>query len=187
MRKYNIILADPPWSYRDKAHVGKRGAEYKYSCMTMEEIKSLPVSHISADNAALFLWCTGPQLPVGLEVLSAWGFKFKNVAFTWVKRNKKSPSWFWGMGHYTRSNAEFCLLGIKGRMKRISASVHSVIDTPIEGHSKKPSVVRDKIVELFGDVSRIELFARQNTTGWDATGLDYDKNYIANYLRGYYG
>jgi len=170
MSKYEIIYADPPWTYRDKACAGKRGVGFKYSTMSIEDIKALPIKHISADNCALFLWCTAPQLPIGFEVISAWGFTFCTVAFTWVKRNKKSPSWFWGMGNYSRSNAEFCLLGIKGRMKRISASVHSVVDTHIEGHSKKPAVVRDKIVELFSDIPRIELFAREKVAGWSVWG-----------------
>lgn len=168
--KYSVIYADPPWTYKDKAHAGRRGVEYKYPCMSIEDIKSLPVNLISANNAALFLWCTAPQLPVGFEVVKAWGFEYKTVAFTWVKRNKKSSSYFWGMGNYTRSNAEFCLLGIKGKMKRLSARVHSIIDTPIEEHSHKPDNVRHKIVELFGDIPRIELFAREYTPGWDAWG-----------------
>ena len=75
-----------------------------------------------------------------------------------------------GMGNWTRSNPELCLLAIKGKPKRISASVHSVIDTPIERHSKKPDIVRDKIVSLCGNLPRIELFARQKTEGWDVWG-----------------
>lgn len=74
------------------------------------------------------------------------------------------------MGRWTRSNAELCLIGIKGKPQRVSKSIHSVIETPIEEHSKKPSIVRDKIIELCGDLPRIELFARQYADGWDCWG-----------------
>ena len=102
--------------------------------------------------------------------MKSWGFEYKTIAFTWIKKNKKVDSWFWGMGSWTRSNAEYCLLGVRGNPKSISHSVHSIIDTPIEEHSKKPDCVRDKIVELCGDLPRIELFARQQCEGWDSTG-----------------
>ena len=80
-----------------------------------------------------------------------WGFIYKTVAFVWVKRNRKSEGWFWGLGGWTRSNAEICLLAVKGKPKRISASVHQIIDSPIEAHSKKPELAREKIIELLGE------------------------------------
>ena len=143
--------------------------------MTLEDLKRLPVSAIASNDAVLFIWVIFSLLPQALQVISAWGFDYKTCGFTWVKRNKIAKRWFWGMGYYTRANAEICLLATKGKgLRRISRSVHSVIDTPIENHSKKPDVVRDKIVELFGDLPRIELFARQKTKGWDALGNDID-------------
>ena len=169
-KKYNIIYADPPWSYRDKASAGNRGASFKYDVQDHKWICNLPVENISDDNCVLFLWITMPQLPNVFEVIKEWGFVYKTCAFTWVKRNKSQPSWFWGMGNWTRANAELCLLATKGKPKRVSASVHSVIDSPIEKHSKKPDVVKDRIVQLCGDLPRIELFARQKTIGWDSWG-----------------
>jgi len=169
-QKYKIIYADPPWNYKDKALAGNRGAFCKYNTMSLEELKNLPVNSIADDDCALFLWITMPQLPNAFDVIKSWGFTYKTCAFGWVKRNKKSPSWFWGMGNWTRANQELCLLAVKGKPKRVSASVHSVIDTPIEQHSKKPDVVRDKIVKLCGDLPRIELFARRVIDGWDAWG-----------------
>lgn len=168
--KYKIIYADPPWNYKDKCKSGNRGAEFKYPCMTLEDIKALPVQAISDDDCVLFLWVTFPQLQEGLDVIKAWGFTYKTVAFNWVKRNKKSPTWFMGMGNWTRSNSEICLLAVKGKPKRISASVHSVLDGPIEQHSKKPNETRIRIVKLLGDLPRIELFARQSVEGWDCWG-----------------
>lgn len=181
--KYSIILADPPWSYKcwNKKDQG-RTANSHYNVMTTEDIKALPVSEIATDNAVLFVWITFPPLIQALEVIQSWGFTYKTNAFTWVKRNKKrTDTWSWGMGHYTRANAELCLVATKGKkLQRLSRSVHSVIDTPIEGHSKKPDIVRDRIVELFGDLPRIELFARQKTEGWDCLGNEIDGKNIRN-------
>lgn len=169
-KKYNIIYADPPWEYRDKASAGRRGACYKYKTQKKSWIEELQVKNIAADNCVLFLWCTMPQIPVGLDVIKSWGFEHKTTAFTWIKKNKIADSFFWGGGSYTRANPELVFLGLKGKLKRLSASVHSVIYTSIEGHSKKPDETRDRIVQLFGELPRIELFARQKTEGWDVWG-----------------
>ncbi len=171
---YKIIYLDPPWSYRDKALAGSRGAGCKYELMTMESLRELPIFCLADNDCAMFMWITMPIMEEFFmkEIFKSWGFKYKTVAFTWVKRNKKQPSWFWGMGNFTRANSELCLLATRGKPKRISASVHSVIDTSIERHSKKPDIVRDRIVELFGDVPRIELFARERCDGWDSWGLN---------------
>tara|TARA_R110000765_G_scaffold353808_2_gene443733 strand:- start:37 stop:633 length:597 start_codon:yes stop_codon:yes gene_type:complete len=174
-KKYNIIYADPCWSYKDKAKSGKRGADFKYKTQSDLWIKTLPIQDISEDDCLLFMWVTMPFLKVGLEVIESWGFEYKTCGFNWVKKNKISDSWFWGMGNWTRSNSELCLLGVKGKPKRVSASVHSVIDTRIEHHSKKPDCVRDKIVELCGDLPRIELFARQKVEGWDSWGNEFEE------------
>lgn len=95
---------------------------------------------------------------------------YKTVAFNWVKQNKTGAGLFWGLGNWTRSNSEICLLAVKGKPKRMSASVHSVILSPVQQHSRKPAETRDRIVELMGDLPRIELFAREAAPGWDAWG-----------------
>ena len=128
------------------------------------------IKNISDDDSVLFLWVTFPCLKEGIKVLEEWGFTYKTCAFAWVKRNKKSNSWFWGMGYWTRANVEICLLGAKGNIKRQSAGVHQVIDTPIEEHSKKPDVARNKIINLVGNLPKIELFARQEVPNWDSWG-----------------
>src|SRR3990167_305587 len=163
MKKYQIIYADPCWSYKDKALAGNRGAGCKYKVQSQNWLNGLNVKSISDDNCILFLWVTMPKLNECFDLITAWGFEYKTVAFTWIKKNKKSPSWFMGMGRWTRANAEVCLLATKGKPKRIDAGVHSIIDTPIEQHSKKPDCVRDRIIRLVGDLPRIELFARQKT------------------------
>lgn len=138
--------------------------------MSVDEICALPVADISAKDSVLFLWVTFPNLQDSFRVIEAWGFNYRTVAFVWVKRNKKAPNWFMGLGYWTRANAEICLLAAKGNPKRISKSVRQIIDSPIERHSKKPDETRDRIVDLIGDLPRIELFARQKTEGWDVWG-----------------
>jgi len=169
-KKYSIIYADPPWSYKDKALAGNRGAGCKYPTQSAKWLNALPVKDIADKDCVLFLWVTMPKLNECFDLIKAWGFEYKTCAFTWVKKNKVSSSWFMGMGRWTRANAEICLLATKGKPKRINAGVHSVIDTPIERHSKKPDITKTRIVELLGDLPKIELFARQQTTGWDAWG-----------------
>lgn len=179
--KYKIILADCPWSYhnynysvtKDGARA-KRGVVKEYNTMDIDNIRHLPVADIAADDCVLFLWSTPPLLPEALSVIRWWGFKYITKAFCWVKTNPKSGTYFWGMGQWSRANTEDCLLAIKGKPKRVSASVHQIITAPVGKHSHKPDIIRDKIVELCGDIPRIELFAREQAPGWDALGYDID-------------
>ena len=122
--KYEIIYADPPWSYRDKAKSGNRGACCKYDVMNIDDIKNLPIANIAADNSVLFMWVTMPMLEEAFSVMESWGFEYKTCAFTWIKQNKKSDSLFWGMGNWTRANAELCLLGVRGKPKRVNGKIH---------------------------------------------------------------
>jgi len=144
--------------------------------MSIDELCALPVETLAEKDCLLFLWATFPQLPETLRLIQAWGFTFKTVAFVWLKLNKKSPTWFYGLGYWTRGNAEICLLAKRGKPKRRSAGVHQFIISPVEEHSKKPDVTRDKIIELAGDLTRVELFARQKTPGWDVWGNEVDRD-----------
>ena len=116
--KYSIIYADPPWKYNDRmvmkgVHGNIRGAESFYNTMTLKDIKALPVKEITEKNAILFLWVTMPFLPQTQEVMESWGFKYKTCGFTWIKTTKTGKI-HTGMGHYTRGNAELCLIGVRG-------------------------------------------------------------------------
>lgn len=173
MNKYKVIYADPPWSYRDKALAGERGVHFKYEVMRLADIKALPVQQLADENCAILMWATMPMLGDAIDVMKSWGFKFTTVAFVWVKQNEDGKL-AWGMGNWTRSNAELCLLGVKGKPKRMSAGVHQIIREARGKHSAKPGIVRQKIVELFGDVSRVELFAREVTSGWDVWGNEVE-------------
>jgi len=178
-QKYGLFYTDPPWAYHVWSKKGAgRCAENHYPTMSLNEICALPVADLADKDCALFLWATFPNLPEAFEVIKTWGFTYKTVAFVWCKRNRKSPGFFTGMGYYTRANAEICLLATKGSPKRVSKGVRQIIDTPIERHSQKPGVTRDRIVELFGDVPRIELFARERVPGWDAWGNEVDPDII---------
>ena len=172
-KKYQIIYADPPWKYGFwyQSENVKRNAADHYQVMSREELELLPIEKISDKDSILLMWIIYPCLEEGLNLMKVWGFKYKTVAFTWIKKNKKSNSWFVGLGNYTRANAEICLLGTKGRgLKRINHAVRQIIDSPIREHSQKPEEAKIRIVELFGNLPRIELFARQKTEGWDVWG-----------------
>lgn len=175
-KKYNIIYADPPWEYQQKGGPrGKRGvATAHYETMTTEEICALPVKNIQGGEAVCFMWATFPNIEEALHVMKAWGFEYRTAAFVWVKKYRKSGSNFWGMGSYTRANAEVCLLGVTPKTKAGVVvkrhDVHQIVEAPFERHSRKPAEVRERIVRLMGDLPRIELFARDRVQGWDAWG-----------------
>lgn len=170
-KKYQVILADPPWTYRDKANSGQRGAGHKYPCMELADLLQLPVKRLAADDCVLFMWHV-PVMPLeALKVMEAWGFRLVTMkGFTWHKLNPKAGTSFMGMGNWTRANTEDCLIAVRGHPKRIDGSVRQFIESPRGRHSAKPAEVRDRIVQLVGDVPRIELFARQAAPGWDSWG-----------------
>ena len=179
MKKYNIIYADPPWSFKN--YNDKTATKYVgnvYPVMNTKDICKLPIKDLADENCVLLIWITFPKLQEVFNVINNWGFEYKTCGFVWVKKNKKNiNSNFWGMGYYTRSNAELCLLATKGKpLKRLSHKIHSIIEYPITKHSEKPDTIRDKIVELFGDLPRIELFAREKTDGWDVWGNEVDSD-----------
>lgn len=174
-KKYDIIYADPPWEYPLSGGVkSSRGmAKQHYPTMRMNEIRSLPIKALSSKIAVCFLWATFPTIGNAIQILSDWGFVYKTAAFVWVKKNKCGTN-FWGMGQYTRANAEVCLLGVskstKAQEQVKSHRVHQIVESVVGRHSEKPNEVRERIVKLFGDVSRIELFARERVDGWDCWG-----------------
>jgi site-specific DNA-methyltransferase (adenine-specific) len=180
-KKYKIIYADPPWSYRvwsDKGNARSAAANH-YDVQDVVDIKKLNVPSISDDSCALFMWATFPCLKEAIELGEHWGFTYKTVAFTWIKKNKEKDSPFVGMGYYTRSNAEIVILFTKGKpLKRENMDVEQVLFSPIGKHSQKPNEIRERIVRLFGDLPRIELFARSRQgffpdyeyEGWDVFG-----------------
>lgn len=165
MKKYQIIYADPPW----KGHYFRRNST-AYPLMSVEKIASLPIQSIVHQDALLFMWVTMSAIPDALRVIDGWGFQFVTNGFTWIKTCSKSNKPAVGLGMWTRHNAEICLLAKRGRPTRQSFAVRSLVTSPRLRHSQKPAVVRDRIVELCGDIPRLELFARTKTPGWDIWG-----------------
>jgi len=189
---YSIIYADPPWSYTRTVGNGalqRKNGKILYSSMDTMAIQSLGfhIQRISRKNSALLLWATMPCLPDAIRVMESWGFKYKTCWATWIKTNKAGDKPFFGVGYYTRSNAELCLLGVKGKIASFKKLVEnevrdgnpnamsSICIEPPRQHSRKPSIVRDNIVTFFGDVPRIELFAREQSPGWSVLGNQSDK------------
>jgi N6-adenosine-specific RNA methylase IME4 len=188
MKKYNIILADPPWKYtQDKKSKNFRAVTSEhYETMTTEEICKLPIQSISKEDSILFMWATFPQIKEAIKVIEAWGFEYKTVGFIWIKKNKKANTNAWGMGFYTRSNAEVCLIGVKPKSSPTklikSHAVHQIIESKRLRHSEKPNEVREKVLELCGDMPRIELFAREKKEGWDVWGNELNNDVDLNAL-----
>lgn len=169
-KKYNIIYADPPWRYSDRNCNG--ACEQHYNTMTLDDICDLSINKIADKDCVLFLWTTYPMLQESMKVIESWGFKYKTIGFQWVKQNKSGNGFFFGLGRWTRGNTEPCLIAVKGKPYKYvqSKSISQLIQEPIQDHSAKPPIVKDKIIELMGDLPRIELFARQQVDGWDCWG-----------------
>ncbi|HUW46274.1 MAG TPA: MT-A70 family methyltransferase [Dehalococcoidia bacterium] len=175
-KKYQIIYADPPWKFSSKelqVYQGKRftDMEKHYPTQKTQWIKNLPVKDMADKDCALFLWSTDAHLKEAISVMEHWGFKYKTVAFVWEKITKNGKT-VANLGAWTMKNFEICLLGTKGTMLKYKQvnNIYQKVVAERTTHSKKPITVRVNIMKLFGDLSRIELFARQRADGWDAWG-----------------
>lgn len=173
-KKYSVVYADPPWKYNDRRNKHTRfcgGAMAHYSVMDYKTIATLPVNNITEDSAVLFLWATFPMLKEALYVLESWGFTYTTLGFSWIKTNKRNGKPFFGIGYYTKSNCEVCLLGVKGKtIKPAVNTVSSCVIAPRREHSRKPDEVRNGIEKMYPQQKKIELFARQESEGWDCWG-----------------
>jgi N6-adenosine-specific RNA methylase IME4 len=177
---FRIGYVDPPWNFHAWSHRGEgKGACQHYQCQDLDTLKALPIGDLMAPDSALFCWVVQPMLPEALQVLAAWGFSFRTVAFVWIKM---PASWSehqlplrirprMGLGYHTRSGSEQCWLAIRGRgYKRQSMGIEQVVHAPVREHSRKPDEVAARIEQLVGSVPRIELFARQQRSDWVAWG-----------------
>ena len=175
MKKYQIIYADPPWSYNDKMSGHSFSLDHEYQTQSKDWIKSLPIQNICDKDCVLFLWVVSPLLDEGIDTLKAWGFDYVTLAFCWVKETVLGMQ-VKNLGRWTMGGVELCLLGRKGRPKRIKNNVLQTVFDIRTSHSKKPSEVTHRIVDLMGDIPRIELFARQKTEGWDVWGNEVESD-----------
>lgn len=174
--KAAAILADPSWSFKTWSARGKgRSAERHYKTLsTLADIKAMPVSDMAAGDAVLFLWATWPLLHAALEIIPAWGFKYKTVGFVWIKQTKRATGLHFGLGYWTRANSEPCLLATRGKPKRVHADVPQVILAPVREHSRKPDCTRERIERLVAG-PYLELFARSTRDGWQTIGDEADR------------
>jgi site-specific DNA-methyltransferase (adenine-specific) len=186
VKKYQIIYADPPWEYSFPGT--RKEKKQDYSTMSYMKIGKLNISNIANENSVLFIWSIWTKIQECLNVIKMWGFEYKTVGFVWVKVRKQnninqysflpqdSFEDFFGMGMWTRSNTEYCLIATKGNIKPISHSVKQLIYSPIGKHSEKPFEIKERIITLMGNLSCIELFARQKTEGWDVWGNEVESD-----------
>jgi N6-adenosine-specific RNA methylase IME4 len=179
-----VVYVDAPWEFKVYSGKGQavHAAERHYDVMSLDQIKALPVGKLATKDCALFLWGVNPELPGALEVIRAWGFEFKTVAFHWIKTTKNGEGialdgkgLHWGMGHYTHSNIEPVLLATKGSPRRTAKDVHSVVIAPVGEHSVKPEEVRRRIERLYPG-PYLELFSRRDDIkGWKTWGNEVPK------------
>lgn len=177
--EFDFVLADPPWAYANWSSKKHGSAKSWYDCLTVEQIASLPVKEIGKKNSACFLWITGPKLIEAAHkpIFEAWGYRPVTIAFVWNKTTRTGGPYM-GLGFYTRQNVEYCLLGLRGKMKRQSTKVLQGFSFPRRAHSQKPEGFHAKIEELFGPLKGIELFARDVPRGvqgdWTVWGNQKD-------------
>lgn len=203
--KYSVIYLDPPWQYNDRKLIrldGKvpkagTGAGNHYHCMSNADMAAIEIPVIAADNCAMFMWVTGPHLFSPQILLDGWNaqiplkknqFRYCNIAFVWQKITVNGKT-FPGRGHWGFHSSEIVLLYMKGSLpvkKTVHEEIRVMHPRGADGkiiHSRKPAIVRDRIVEIFGDLPRIELFATEKTDGWGCTGYDVDGKDIRDFLR----
>ncbi len=186
MNKFNVVYADPPWDYkeifgnnrsiaaegwRNIKNSGANDYNLHYSTMTKEEISALPIKDIVAKDAACFMWTTDAHMPAALEIMKAWGFTYKTIAFVWIKKHKSGKQ-VKMLSPWTMKGMELCLLGTRGAMTQHKKdnTVSQIVEAARGRHSQKPLEVAHRIERLFPDLPKIELFARDAKPGWACWG-----------------
>ena len=179
-RKFGTILADPPWQFQNRT--GKVAPEHKrlsrYETMTLDDIKALPVASVVAEMCHLYLWVPNALLPEGLEVLKAWGFRYK-TNIVWHKVRKDGGPDGRGVGFYFRNVTEILLFGIKGKNARTlppGRSQVNFVSSRKREHSRKPDE-QYPIIEACSPGPYLELFARGERSGWCSWGNEADRCY----------
>ena len=185
-KKYEIIYADPAWSFGDRLRSSKKKADGKmdyrelerhYDTMSIKEMCEIPVKNITAENSVLFMWTTDAHLEEAMKVINAWGFKYKTIGFVWNKKTNKGNQVCF-MGKWTMKGSEICLLATKGKAHSMiqKNNVRQLVEAERQKHSKKPDEVRNRIVELLGNRPRLEMFCRESKQGWDVWGNEVDNS-----------
>lgn len=175
---YHCICADPPWKFSKNDKIVMRSVTNHYRTMPLNEIMALPVQQYTAKDCALFLWVTDPFLDRAMDVIKAWGFKYRTVGFYWVKTGKKTP-FPMGCGWWTRANPEVCLLATKGHPKPLAKDVRRLVISPRREHSRKPDCIYDEYIPKLVEGPYLELFARTQRPGWDIAFSDQPSRFKA--------
>lgn len=171
--KFSILYADPPWNYKGQQQHSTTsttgGAEAHYGTQTLSELKLLDVQSVSEEDAVLFLWTSSPHLDQAIELMRAWGFQYKTIAFVWEKQ-RANP------GYYTLSQCELCLVGKRGKIPspRGSRRERQFLSELRRAHSQKPDEIRNRIARMFPTQKKLELFARTATPGWSVFGNEVE-------------
>lgn len=183
MGPFNLIYTDPPWHF--KTYTKDNAKAPPYPTMSIEEMKRLPVKSWVASDALLVMWVYDPLLSKTFELAKAWGFKkYVTVLFRWFKTTDgqmrmfdPTPTPGYGTGYHTRGGAcEEVLLFKRGKgLKVLDRGIRKEFWSPLREHSRKPDEVRNWLVKLYGNVPRLEMFARQQTSGWETWGNQTDK------------
>ena len=179
--RYDVLLADPPWAYRNLRTGGSHtsGSAQQYPTLATAELSALPIREVMAQDSVAFLWATVPLGKDPYEVLAAWGYRF-TTEWAWHKVGRK------GTGYWTRGCFEKVLIGVRGKVPAWRSALDNWIETedPVvfeskpEGHSRKPASVRTLIETLtHGRAKRVELFATERVLGWDSYGLALDPHH----------
>jgi len=170
-KRYRLIYADPPWSYRDKK-LNRGGCERHYKTASIPEIMGHIESLADPAGCVLACWHTWPGFFEQTDALRACGWKFRTKGFTWGKTYEKTGELAWGMGSWTRANDEPLLLYTRGKdwPRVVDHGILSLRLSPRLKHSEKPAEFREDLERLFGDVSRVEMYAREVVDGWDQWG-----------------
>lgn len=170
---YRVILADPPWQYRNRGVEGS--AENAYSTMTTEDICALPIAQLAHKDSVLLLWGTWPNLPEAIKVMQAWGFRYV-TGFPWIKIHGVPQTNLWGelqvkpvfgVGFWVHGTSEFVFIGKRGKAKPPKARFAGLLSENF-GHSRKPDNLYTYAESMEGPY--LEMFARRTRPGWDVFG-----------------
>ena len=176
---FDIIYCDPPWLYANGGSTKGKATDH-YNCMSMKELKCLPVNELANADCALLMWTTGPMMKKAVDLMGCWGFEYRTVFTVWDKLNPVKLNSVTHPGYYSLSSCEFLLVGMKGKLCNLKSkpvfNVRKLQHLPRSVHSKKPDIIRNLIEQFFGKAERkIELFARKQIEGWECWGNETNK------------
>jgi N6-adenosine-specific RNA methylase IME4 len=181
-QKFATVLADPPWQFQNRT--GKMAPEHKrlnrYGTMSLDKIKALPISKVVKEVAHLYLWVPNALLPLGLEVMQAWGFQYK-TNIVWHKIRKDGGPDGRGVGFYFRNVTEVVLFGVRGKHARTLAPGRrqvNILQSRKREHSRKPDELYP-LIEACSPGPYLELFARGSRMGWTSWGNQADEYAIS--------